>query len=266
MKKKYSLALWGGAARWLTHIWVLKYIEENGIEISEVAWTSIWAIIGAFIALWKTSNEIFEIVKNLNFLKLVDLDLKNWVVSWQKIYKKLEDIFWKELIENTKIPLKIISTDIDTWEKVVFVKWKIIDAIRASISLPMVFKYYELWKSRFLDWWLKSNLPICDLDWIDIIAVSAIRDKAKKIESSLKFWPFEFKKWFLGNNYEILKKTITIMMSTNEDLTLEIAKRDWKNVILLVPDVTWYEYYDFNKIDELFKAWYDEAILKLKNI
>ena len=130
MKKKYSLALWGGAARWLSHIWVIKYIEENNIKISEIAWTSMWAIIWAFIALWKTSNEIFEIVKNLNFLKLVDLDLKNGVVSWQKIYKKLEDIFWNELIENTKIPLKIISTNIDTWEKVDLQREEIYKSIR----------------------------------------------------------------------------------------------------------------------------------------
>lgn len=266
MKKSFWLALWGWAARWLCHIWVLKYIEQNDINITEIAWTSMWAIIWSFFALWKRHDEIYKIAKEINYIKLIDIDLKKWLVSWKKVYNKLYDFFWDELIENTKIPLKIISTNLETGEKIIFTKWKIIDAIRASISLPMVFSYYELNSTKFLDWWLKSNLPILDLDSKDIIAVSAIRDSGKKINTTNKIWKFFIDKWFFWYNYEILKKTITIMMATNEDLSLKLATLEGKNILLINPDTTNIEYYDFNKIDILVKKAYNEAKTKLKNI
>ncbi len=265
MQKTYSLVLGWWAARWLCHIGVLKYIEENNIQINEIAWTSMGAIIWACIALSKTSNEIIDIMENINFIKLIDLDFKKWIVSWKKVYKLLESIFWDINIEETKIPLKIIATDIDTWEKIVFIKWKIIDAVRASISLPMIFTSFEYYDINLVDWWLKANLPVLDVDWKDIIAVSAIRDNWKKIVTKRKIWNFEFKKGFFWYNYEILKKIITILMSTNEDLALEIAKINWRNIILLIPDTSEYEYYDFNKFSELLEIWYEEAKIKILN-
>jgi predicted acylesterase/phospholipase RssA len=36
MEKQYSLALWGWAARWIAHIGVIKFIEENKLKINEI--------------------------------------------------------------------------------------------------------------------------------------------------------------------------------------------------------------------------------------
>ena len=162
MKKSYSLVLGWGSARWLAHIWVLKYIEEKNIFIDEISWTSIWAIIWACFALWKTSKEIEELAENIKFFRLFDLNLKTWIFSWNKIYKILESIFWDNLIENTKIPLKIVATNLNTSEKQVFKTWKIVDCIRASLSLPVILSPFEFYENKYLDWWLKANLPILD--------------------------------------------------------------------------------------------------------
>lgn len=103
----YWLALWGGASKWIAHIWIIKYIEESNINISEVSWTSMWAIIWACYALWIKSKEMEKFISQINFLKLIDLNLKDSIVSWNKIYNKLFELYWDKLIENTKIPLKI---------------------------------------------------------------------------------------------------------------------------------------------------------------
>lgn len=50
-----------------------------------------------------------------------------------------------------------------TWEKIIFKSWKLIDALRASISLPGIFKPYEIDHIKYIDWWLKSNLPVLEL-------------------------------------------------------------------------------------------------------
>jgi hypothetical protein len=129
--------------------------------------------------------------------------------------------------------------------------------------LPMIFTSFDHIDTSFIDWWLKSNLPVLELDWDNIIAVSAVRDNWKKIIWNRKFLNFEFKKWFIWYNYEILKKTITILMSTIEDLSLELAREKWKNIIFLAPDLGKFEYYDFKKVDALVKKGYDEAKIKL---
>lgn len=259
--KNYSLALWWGSARWIAHIWVIKFLEENTdkININEIAWTSMWAIIWACFAIWMKSSEIHSFLEKINFFKLIDLNLKNWLIYWNKVYSKLEELFWEIRIEETKIPLKIIATELISWEKIVFTSWKIVDAIRASISLPVVFENFEIKWKKYIDWWLKSNLPVLELEWKNIIAVSVIREKIEELKTHRTFFNINIKKLFIWLNYDILKKTINIIMSNNEDLSLEIAKYQDKNVVLLIPNVWNYEYHDFMKYDELIEKWYEEA-------
>lgn len=263
MSKKYALALWGGASRGIAHIWVLQYIEEQNIEICEIAGTSMWAIIWAAYALWKTSQEMKEFIAWINFLKLIDINLKDSIVSGNKVYKKLHELYGESCIEDAKIPLKIVATHFYTWEKKVFTSGKIIDAVRASISLPSIFKPFEIWEEKFIDGWLKSNLPVLELVSNDIIAVSVVRERNNP-KTHRKILSLNFKKWFLGNTYETLKKTISIIMANNEDLSLQIARYEWKHIVLLTPNVSKYEYFDFMKYNEIIEKGYLEIQGKIE--
>lgn len=260
MKKTYWLTLWWWAARWFAHIWVLKYIEEKNIKINEISWTSMWAIIWALFAIWKKSDEIEEIAKSLNIVKLLDFDMKEGFLKWIKIYKKFEEIFWDKKIEETKIPLKIVATNIETWEKKVFENWKIIDALRASISLPWILKPYKIWEELFVDWWISSNLPIEFLSWENIIAVSALKNVKWKINLRKKIFWIDFSAWIFKVWYEIIHRTILIMMKQNEEKSIKYSN---KEVILIEPDYKDLDYYNFNKIDWFIEAWY-ESIKKKK--
>jgi NTE family protein len=259
----YWLALGWWAARWICHIGVIQYIEENNIQIWEVTGTSMGAIIASCYAVWMTSREIQSSLEWINFLKLIDINLKEWIVSGEKVYKELKRIFWDKKIEETNIPLKIIATNIESGEKEVFTKGKIVDALRASISLPMIFTAHKQNGKLYVDGWLKANLPLLEIDSQNIIAVSAIRTKDTKIRTHKKLWNFEFKKWFWEYNYQILRNTIALIMMTNEDLSLKIWRDQGKNIILLTPDITKFEYYDFHKSSEIIKTGYKEAKEKL---
>lgn len=258
MWKKYGLALWWGASRGIAHIWVLQYIEEQNIKITQIAGTSMWAIIWAAFAMWKTSSEMKEFIWGINFLKLIDINLKDSIVSGNKVYKKLHELYGDSYIEDTKIPLKIVATNFYTGEKKVFTSGKIIDAVRASISLPSIFKPFEIGEEKFIDGWLKSNLPVLELEANDIIAVSVVREWNTP-KTHRKILNFSIKKWFFGNTYETLKKTISIIMANNEDLTLELAGYKGKNILLLKPNVSMYEYFDFVKYNEIIEKWYQSA-------
>ena len=256
MNKKYSLALWWWAARWFAHIWVLKYLEENNIEIDEISWTSMWALIWAFIAIWKNSEEIKDFAKNINFLALTDFDFKTWLLKGEKIEKKLREIFWDKKIENTIIPLKIIATNIEKAESETFTSGDIVDALRASISLPWIFTPKIIEGNSYVDWWIMMNLPIEALEWNNVIAISALKINTWGIIKEKKFLWVNIKTGFWKNNFEIIKRSVILMMKVNEDNSLRTKN---KNIKFIRPDFWDLDVMHFNKIDEFIKIGYKEA-------
>ena len=254
MKKEYSLALWWWAARWFAHIWVIKYLEENNICINEISGTSIWAIIWWLYALWKTSKEIEEFAKSINYFKLIDLDFKLGLFKGKNVYEKLKEIFWDKKIEDLDISLKIVATNIETSEKKVFEKWKIIDAIRASISLPWIFIPYVIWEDSYVDWWIVNNLPIEVLNWKDIIAISALKKVDSPIKKRKTFLWFNLPVSFFNLNFQILQRTILIMMKQNEDRSINTEN---KNIIYLNPVKEELDFFNFNKVDEFISLGYE---------
>lgn len=256
----YGLALGGGACRWLAHIWVIQYLQEKKIEITEISGTSMGAIIGACFAMWFSSEKMIEIIEEINFLSLIDFNLKTAIVSGNKVYKKLYEIFWDITFQELKIPLKIIVTNLKTGKKEICSQGKIIDAIRASISLPGIFTPFHRKENTYLDWGLSENLPCLSLESQNIIAVSALRTKnIKKIDTHKNFFQFQIQRSFWKYNYDILKQSLGVLMIQNENLSLENAKAQWKKVILLSPDVWNYEYFEFSKFQEIIEKWYQEA-------
>ncbi len=259
MFKKFWLALWWWAARWFAHVWVIKYFEEIWLKASEISWTSMWSIVASFYAFWFKTTEIINIIskiKKLDYIKLIDLNFKTWLIWWIKIKKKLEDIFWNVKIEQAKIPLKIISVNIDTWEKKVFDKWLLIDAIRSSISIPFIISPYNIKKDNLIDWWVINNLPIEELKSKNIIAVSVLRDIKRQINKETKFLWFKIKHNLIWLNYQILQKTIDIMMKQNEDRSLKCKN---KNILFINPKFPNIDYYEFYKFNEIIDIWYNEC-------
>src|ERR1051326_2590553 len=61
--QKVGLVLSGGGAAGLTHIGVLKALEENQIPVDYIAGTSVGAIIGAYYSIGYSPAEIEQIVK-----------------------------------------------------------------------------------------------------------------------------------------------------------------------------------------------------------
>lgn len=254
--KKYALALWGWAAIWLAHIWVFKYLEEKEIEIAEVSGTSMWAIIWSLISIWMSSKEIISFYDSLNFGKLLDIDLKTWLLKWNKIEKKLKELFWDKKIEETKIPLKIVATNLETSESKIFDSWIIVDAIRASISLPLIFMPKEINSEFYIDWWIIMNLPIEALEGKNILAVSVLKINTWKIIKEKKFFWINFKSWFLKNNYEIIKRSVFAMVKINEENSL---KTPWKTITLIKPCFWELDIMDFWKVKEFVELGYKEA-------
>jgi NTE family protein len=140
-----GLALGTGGARGLSHIGVIRVLEREGIGIDVVAGSSMGSLIAAAWAVGKSADEMEEIAKQIRnkraVLKLLDPMFPGaGVFRGIKVYNFLHSIVNGLTFADTLIPLKIAASDLNTLEEIVYEQGKLIDAIRASISIPGVFR------------------------------------------------------------------------------------------------------------------------------
>ncbi len=166
--KLLGLALGSGAAHGLAHIGVLKVLEEYDIRPDIIAGSSIGALIGGLWSAGYKSYEIEEIAKSLDkksaFFRLIgfrDIDFfTKGFLKGDQIKKFLAQYLNDSKIEDLPIPLKIVAADLFTSEIVVLDSGNVVDAIRASISIPGIFNPVQNGKRTLIDGGVIDPLPI----------------------------------------------------------------------------------------------------------
>lgn len=73
-RPRIGLVLGGGAARGLSHVGVIKVLEDNQIPIDVVAGTSMGAIVGSLYASGYSANEIENIARELDWSDVLNDD------------------------------------------------------------------------------------------------------------------------------------------------------------------------------------------------
>ena len=140
---KISLALGGGAGLGWTHIGVLRAIDESPLEIAAIAGTSMGAIVGASYAVGKL-DYIEDMARNVNFrnmLRFMDPNFKRGaVMGARNIEKELEAEFGQLNFEDLPFRVAAVAADLRTGDTIVMKSGKLVPAIRASMSLPGIFK------------------------------------------------------------------------------------------------------------------------------
>ncbi len=159
---KIGLALGSGGAKGLAHIGVIKVLEKNNIPIDFIAGSSIGALIGAHYALYKDVKKIEEIATETNWrtiINLFDPTLSGGLVKGDKIEKLIKSWIRNPDFNDLKIPLTVIATDLITGREINIASGDIIKAIRASLSVPAIFKPVEYDGKLLADGGLSNPLP-----------------------------------------------------------------------------------------------------------
>ncbi len=200
---KTGLALSGGGIKGTAHIGAIKAFEENKIQVSAVAGTSIGSIIAALIAMEYTSNQMLDLFNY--FAKDIFKAEPRYLVSNIKKSKGLlgYGILSGEAIENAieecakfkgmhnildiKMPIAITSVDITNCKKYVFTNRIVKDnekyinnisigkAVRASCSFPGLFAPCEFEDHKFVDGGVLDNVPVKELEKLGIDKKVAIK-------------------------------------------------------------------------------------------
>lgn len=138
-KKNVALVLSSGGARGIAHIGVIEELLARGYNITSVAGTSIGAIIGGFYAAGKLddyANWVYSLGL-VNVFNLIDFSFSaKGVIKGQKVFKKMSE--WMEGLhfEDLSIPFTCVATDLKNRRERVFDSGDVLQAMRASISIP----------------------------------------------------------------------------------------------------------------------------------
>ena len=140
--KKVGLALGSGSARGGAHIGVIRALSEAGIRIHCVAGTSIGAVVGAVFASGKL-DALEEVAIGLDWKQVVRFfDVvfpKSGLIDGKKVADFVRGHVRGKNIEDLPIPFSAVATDLATGREVIIQDGDLIEAIRASISVPGIF-------------------------------------------------------------------------------------------------------------------------------
>ncbi|MCK4340419.1 MAG: patatin-like phospholipase family protein [Phycisphaerae bacterium] len=161
--KKVGLALGSGSARGWSHIGVIRALAEAGIRIHCVAGTSIGAVVGAVFASGKL-DAFEEIVIGFDWKQVARFfDVvfpKSGLIDGKKVADFVRGHVRGENIEDLPIPFSAVATDLGTGREVIIQDGDLIEAIRASISVPGIFTPVRREGSILADGGLVNPVPV----------------------------------------------------------------------------------------------------------
>ncbi len=241
-EKKTGLGLGGGAVLGAVHVGVLKVLKEKNIKIDCVSGTSIGAFIGGLYAFGVDTDEIEKLTRDLRWLDISEVSLSKFgLMSNEKIGKLLTEQIGDKNIEDAKIPLRVIATDIASGEKVILEKGNLAAAVRASTCIPGIFKPIEIDGRLLVDGGIVENVPVTplvDMGADHIIAVQLTVSAAAKRPEHI----------------------IEVLLNTFEFMITNISKPYLEDVdVMIKPDLSDFDKVDTDQISDLIKKGYEEA-------
>ena len=234
-KSKIGLALGSGAARGLDHIGVLKALKEENVSIHALAGSSMGALVGACYAREGEISNLEEIMVNIDWksmLRLADPNLAllyKGVIHGKKVKELLKTLIGDIEFKDLKIPFAAVATDANTGEELIIRSGSVVEAVRASISIPAIFTPVKL-NGRFLiDGGIVNPVPVSvvkDMGATFVIACNVIHKPQKRMARKGE------KKRKLSLPFRVQAQSVNKILFSGKNMALEILNRKINSLIL----------------------------------
>jgi len=292
---KFGLALGSGSARGLAHVGVIQALKAYNIPIDMISGTSIGAVIGSLYATGASIKQLEEAalsMKKSKTLSLLDPTLPHsGLISGNRAEEILDNIALKDkYFDDLKIPFTAVATDIESGAEVILTQGKVIDAVRASFSIPGIFTPVKYQNYYLVDGGVVDPVPVDvvrEMDADIIIAVSLAKmkpytiiliinkdtgklEKAKEDSESsvtdkksiIQQKITEVKSTFEGPNiFEVISQSIDIMETKITDQSLEGA-----DVVIVPFGIKDINLFDFDKAESVIKGGIMATIINIPEI
>lgn len=244
-RPRIGLALSGGGALGLSHVGVIKWLEQNRVPIHAVTGTSMGALVGGLYASGRNAAEMEQFIGEVDWQEM----LARTPQFQQLAFRRKEDqreypsafefglrkgiqfpsglsaghgvgltiarfaAPYHELgsFDELPTPFRCVATDLVKGREVVFDKGSLGEALRASMSLPAIFAPVKKDGMLLVDGGVLNNIPV-DLAkqmGVDVV-IAVVLDKPPEVEK-------------LNNLLAIAGRSISVMIAANERASIGAA-------------------------------------------
>jgi len=209
------------------------------------------SVIGGLYAAQYDIEQMERVVNETDWqllLSLVDPSLGQGLIKGEKIRdfikKHLGDVDFEEL----KIPFSAVATDIKTGEAVTINEGSVVSAIRASISLPLIFKPIEYRGKLLTDGELSQPVP-----------VKTVKEMGADIIIGVNLHTNNFQEGDL-NSYQIANRSLDLLRYNLSRYNVEGAD------VVINPEVGHIKWNDFLSSEEAIEIGKEATKNKLPEI
>ncbi len=268
-RPRIGVVLSGGGARGLTHIGVLKVLEEMRVPIDYITATSMGSIVGGLYATGVSASEMERLVTSLDWpaffsdqpprrelsvrrkredaLYTIPLELgfrdfsfrlATGALTGQNLELLLHTLTWREddigSFDNLPIPFRAVATNLVDGSEVVFDHGPLYIAMRGSMSVPGIFAPLDLDGRMLGDGGLVKNLP-----------VDIIKSMGAEVVIAINIGTPLMTREQLSSFFGVAEQSINILTEQNvrAQRALLVPPRD----VLIEPDLDDLSAADFNK-------------------
>ena len=163
MKQKVALVLGSGGARGTAHIGVIRELVKQGYEISSISGTSMGALVGGIYAAGKLDEyeAWLSSLSKMEIFNLVDFTLSlNGIIKADKVLKEIQKFIPDQNIKDLPVKFVAVATDLKNKKEVVITEGSLFEAIRASISVPVVITPLRKSDTLFVDGGVLNPIPV----------------------------------------------------------------------------------------------------------
>ncbi len=261
LRRKVGLVLGSGGARGLAHIGIIKVLEKNNIPIDYLVGSSIGAFIGAAYASTKDIKMIESIFMATDWRRILKFSSDFAPFSGGLIKGEHIKNFAKNNLnisnsfDNLKIPFIAIATDIKTGQAEILKSGNLIESIRASVSLPGIFKPVKIKNKILIDGGLSNPVPTD-------IAKQMGADIIIAVDLDAKSYPQEAKKNGsnimnnLINSVHIMQKNLSAYSSRSADIIIQPK----------INDILWIQFHKTSPLINAGKIATKQQLIDIKKI
>jgi len=279
-----GLALSGGGLKGIAHAGVLEALTQSNIPIDYITGTSAGSIIGGLYALGYSIPEIDSIARYTDYEKLfldqtqrknlfvsqkeqsgkylLDVRFKDLkphiplaISSGQNVNRQLMEMYMESPLNTVrdfnklKVPFRSVATELGTGNRIVLDHGNWVEAIRSSMSVPLVLSPVQRNNELLIDGGVADNIPINLAREIGADMVIAVDVRAKL-----------YKQDELRSMLTVADQIINILMNSSRDQVLNDAD------VVISPDLTNEADEITEQPDQLIKNGYTATMAKIEEI
>ena len=185
-----ALVLGSGGSRGYAHVGVLQVLEQHGIRPDLIVGSSAGSFVGAVYASGKTAAQSEAIARSVSRKNVRDFTWsRQGLLDGQKVANFVNQHVAFTPLEQLKIPMYVVVTDLQTGQPAVLAQGNTGQAVQASIAIPTVFLPVQIQGKAYVDGGISTPLPVRIARQLGADVVIAVDILAQPEDTSIDgFW------------------------------------------------------------------------------